>query len=151
MRQLAHEEIQRLIDYWVQILRTAKICAVDHPPSIHFHEESKGGIVGAMYFLKSRPSMRQVGGWESFDAHLSYRKGFVSRDGAKLQTKVHYFIKKKARVQHGAQRLDCSGRQINRQWFGPPLEPAPLHEHEKTSEMVGMQMRNKNGVDQIVT
>ena len=60
------------------------------------------------------------------------------------------FVEKISRVQQLANRLDPVRGQMNWQILLPLLQPKTLHEHEKSADVIGMEMRNENPVDGVV-
>src|SRR5205823_1744031 len=67
------------------------------------------------------------------------------------QTERQQFFKQESRSQHLAQRLDTFSRQVNLEIFLALIQPETLQEHEESSNMVGMQMGDKDLIDQIGT
>jgi len=70
--------------------------------------------------------------------------------GVALRPRFMQFLENKTRLEHLDDRLDAVPRQVDRQILPALFQPEALHQHEKTRDVVRVQVRNEDAVNRVV-
>ena len=149
VRQFAHQQVSRSGQERQQILRRAQISAVDDPATGAFEHKTER-LETLFVLLSERPSQTiQMRSGKRRDPYSAQTDCVTTLERLETELEAEQFLEEVGVPEHLPQWFNRLPRQIDGQRPGPPFQPETLQEHEETSDMVRMSVREDDRVQPV--